>query len=106
MGFDCSSCIQQVLNWQNFFDENNLDLEDSLYLIGYGDYHRALLVTNKIDFNGSILYDKDEAFEKQNQPFHLKEHNCVIIKNNQLHQLKLNFYNQGTLEDLGRILRK
>ena len=85
--FDCSSCIQQVLNWQNFFEENNLPLEDSLYLIGYGDYHRIQLVTKQIDFKGNILFDKNEEFHNRNSSFELKEKNCIIIKNNQKHQL-------------------
>lgn len=102
--FDSSSCVQQIMNWQNFFDQNNLPLENSLYLIGYGDYHRTLLVAKQIDFDGHILYDKNEEFNSRNSVFDLKDQNCIILKNNQKYQLKLNFYNEKTVKELERIL--
>ena len=77
--FDCSSCVQQIMNWQNFFDQKNFPLENSLYLIGYGDYHRTLLVAKQIDFGGHILYDKNEEFNSRNSVFDLKEQNCIIF---------------------------
>lgn len=93
LNFDCSSCVHEIIHWQNFIERNNIDLEKSLFIVGYGDYERLILVIETIKFDGNILYDRNEIFYKNNSSIHLKGDKGILIKNDHYNEIQIDFEN-------------
>jgi len=93
------------MKWEHFFDKKRIDMKKSMFVIGYGDYQRTILVSKNIEFGGNILYDQDQAFFKANESLNIKENNCIVIKNNKTFLFNQNRSDKSIFQELSSILK-